>query len=396
MGVSSCGLFANSWHQYSDQDLSQVEVYLLSMGPAGDLFSSAGHAILRVKDPVAHTDDMVDWGAYSEEDPLLLLHFIRGTSEYHLKISPMSPTFEQNMALYPRDVFQERLVLTTQQKRKFFTIVDKWVNQPTYLYHVWKQNCCSIIAESLDTALDGALSVHLSPNKTDVTYRALWGQYFGDWAVLVLVADLLLNGEADRPLTEWDLRFSPMFLRPMLAKLSVLENTGSEISTPLLVEGVQLHRNPIALGGNGMRGYWILLGFFGLLFALSFGFQRMGRPRLARAGLLTLQNSWALFSVFVSIMVLVVSFVSYREYFHFSAVLWLFWPVDLLFMGCNPSPRKALFQHRLIGAHLGALVLLAILSGTRYIEQNISHLAFYLAPISLWSWMAVRAQANRA
>ena len=373
-------LVHGNWEAYSPQEMERLEIHLVSMGPSHDLFTSGGHTLLRIIDPISHSDMMYNWGAYSDEDPLFLWSFMRGTSEYYLLVEPTLPAFQKDIQAYPRDVFQDRIQLTVLQKRKLLQEIQSWLQQPAYFYHVWSKNCSTIVAELLDTATSGGIAPQLR-GKVTVTYRDLWMTYFGSWTMLAVFADFLLNGEADHSLTQWDLRFTPILFRQYLQRVSAVDDGGLLTTKPLLNNGSKLYSHPVPYG-VGERGYQALLLFFMLLTIGGIASKRLQRDRVTHRLSLLTQNLWGLFSVVVSTAVLIISLVSTREYFHFSAVLWVFWPLDIIFIGRRFSEKRLVLQHHLVRLHVLSWVGLGLFSSIGIVQQSMMHIGVYLIPVS--------------
>ncbi len=380
--LSGCTLLAQAdWKTYSPKEMTSMEVHLVSMGPSHDLFTSGGHTLLRIIDPVAHTDLMYNWGAFSEDEPLFLWSFMRGTSEYHLLVEPMFPAFQKDIQAYPRNVFQDRITLTVLQKKKLLQLIENWLQHPRYQYHVWSKNCSTLVAELLNEATDGGIAAQLEGKKVSVTYRSLWMTYFGSFTALAVAADFVLNGKADKPLTGWGLRFTPMLFRQYLHPLFAIDDAGVLSSEHLLTHPVQLYKHPVPYG-VGERGYQAILLFVALLAFLGMMSKRLCYDKLARAILCLTQNLWGIFAFLVSMTVFAITFLSTREYFQFSAVLWIFWPVDLLFIGRKFSTRWIRLQNGLVVLHVISWLGLGLCYGVGFVEQSMLHIGLYLIPAS--------------
>lgn len=378
--ASSLPLYAD-WKTYTPKELMDMEVHLVSMGPSHDLFTSGGHTLLRIVDPAANSDLMYNWGAFSEEDPLFLWSFMRGTSQYYLIVEPTVPTFQNDVTAYPRDVFQDRVALTVLQKKKLLQEIQTWIEHPAYQYHIWSKNCSTLVSELLDHATNGGISRQLQGKKATVTYRELWMTYFGSWPILAVAADFLLNGKADPALTQWELRFTPLLFRQHLQSLFAIEDTGAISTQPLLSNTIQLYKHPVPYG-VGERGYQVLLVFFACLALLGLAAKKLRQHRLAYASLAIAQTLWGLFSFAVSTAILAISLISTREYFYFSAVLWVFWPLDLFFIGGKGSEKRQQIQSYLVRLHLIGWVGLGICYATGVVQQSLIHIGLYMIPIS--------------
>lgn len=378
--ASSFSLFAD-WKTYTPKELMEMEVHLVSMGPSHDLFTSGGHTLLRIIDPAANSDLMYNWGAFSEEDPLFLWSFMRGTSQYYLLVEPTVPTFQDDVQAYPRDVFQDRVTLTLLQKKKLLQEIQTWIEHPAYQYHIWSKNCSTLVSELLDHATNGGISRQLQGKKATVTYRELWMTYFGSWPILAVAADFLLNGKADQALTQWDLRFTPILFRQHLQPLFSVEDSGAVSTQPLLSNTIQLYKHPVPYG-VGERGYQALLMFFACLTLLGLAAKKLQHYRLAYTLLAIGQTVWGLFAFAVSTAIIAISLISTREYFYFSAVLWVFWPMDLLFIGGRGSEKRQQIQSCLMRLHLLGWIGLGICYATGLVQQSLIHIGLYMIPIS--------------
>src|ERR1700694_6017897 len=76
----------NSFHLNAQSDSCTLQISLLTCSPGQELYSTFGHAAIRVKDSVTETDIVFNYGTFDDSDPYFYLKFMQGVMRYALSV----------------------------------------------------------------------------------------------------------------------------------------------------------------------------------------------------------------------------------------------------------------------------------------------------------------------
>jgi hypothetical protein len=345
-----------------------VEVY--TMGPGEELFSAFGHGAICVTDEQSPLGRCYNYGTadFSTPGPLTW-NFLRGRAQFWVSVAPR-PLMEALYRHEDRTLYRQRLPLPEAQLRKLVAALHEAdVRERTfYLYHHFNDNCTTRIRDLIDGVTGGALrldtQVPADPPLRQYVYRG----FAGATGMLVLT-DLLLAREADRPTTRWQGMFLPDVLRAELkTRLGaepevVYSRRGPTVQPPLQRTGLPSR--------SGVSWMFVVLG--GGLALLCAFVPRLGRVAtglvLGGLGLLT----WGL------IIAAVLTWLRYNE------VALLCWPFDLGLLWLRPRVRQVYLATRLVW-----LTLCALAAVTGGLVQPIGPVLFLCGLPLLVLWRAGR------
>lgn len=345
-----------------------VEVY--TMGPGEELFSAFGHGAICVTDEQSPLGRCYNYGTadFSTPGPLTW-NFLRGRALFWVSVAPR-PLMEAIYRHEDRTLYRQRLPLPEAQTRRLVaTLHEADVRERTfYLYHHFNDNCTTRIRDLIDRVTDGALRRGAEAPVDPPLRRYVYRGFAGATGMLVLT-DLLLAREADRPTTRWQGMFLPDVLRAQLEKNLgavpevVYSRRGPTVQPPLQLTGL-----PSRSGVS-----WMFLLFGGGLALLCALAPRPGRVAsglvLGGLGLLT----WGL------IIAAVLTWLRYNE------VALLCWPFDLCLLWLRPHARRAYLTVR-----LGWLALCALAALTGLLVQPLGPVLFLCGLPLLVLWRADR------
>jgi hypothetical protein len=160
--------FALRAQQLSDKAF----VSLLTCGPGNELYSVFGHTAIRVADPSTGMDVVFNFGTFDFDTPNFYLKFVKGDLQYFVSAASYQD-FVYTYQYYNRDVFEQRLNLTQQQKQ---SIADELVttlnsDKKFYTYKYFDRNCTTMVGDILAHNVEGGIS----SENTDAgkTYRKI-------------------------------------------------------------------------------------------------------------------------------------------------------------------------------------------------------------------------------
>lgn len=405
------------------ESMDQTDFYLLTVGLGDDLYTRFGHTILRIVDHRAGVDYNFNWGTFDWNEPNFAWNFFRGVLMYRMSLA----SFSQTMATYrdweQRRVWQDKINLTSAQKRTLMQRII-WNSQPQnlkYPYQYFFRNCSTQVRDYFDEALNGALLKAFKdvPSNPPKRFRDHVRSNLGGNPFVGVSLDILMNGDIDRQMTKWDDMFLPIKLREHLMQTPAVDDSGQPLTGTTLLHGgevlVDLPDRP--LDDTAARGgfvWFALVGWLPLVPVFPFFFRHVrrrlragfaigeGKPmatswslsgwhrRFAGAACLV----WGMFAGAYGLTMTVTWILSDHSDLHHNANLWLFWPLDWIFCVVGIVFLRNQNSSKLAGLHssiflqfirmlallhiLGAIILgLGALIG--FIKQDVSNVLLFLA-----------------
>jgi hypothetical protein len=298
------------------EDMSSVEFYLITVDAGDHVWDNFGHTALRVIDPASDTDLVFNWGVFDTSGGNIRFarNFVRGQMVYQLGVVP--PAWEFNR--YQREqrtVWQDRLVLTDEQKARLYArlawnLADENIH---YDYDYFFDNCTTRVRDYLDEALQGELSDG-SGSLMSGTFRDEVFAHYRTRPVIALGLDVMMNQRIDERMTRWQSMFLPANLRSELQRKGLLEAPETLMSftpppekvnpywvlaaclIPLILLFVLIRQSPIAAFGSqpgfsfagpgfsyrllGLLGIFVVLLSGGLGLIMTLGWWLSGHPDL--------------------------------------------------------------------------------------------------------------------
>ncbi len=399
------------------KDVGRVEIYLWTFGRGKKVEEKWGHNALRVVDPEAHTDLIYNMGTYDQFQPGFMFNFVKGVLIYKLSISTYRATLRRYQHIQ-RSVLQEKLNLTTGQKERLLARLI-WQAQPenvNYPYQYWFNNCSTKLRDFIDEAVGGQIHQLTHDIDTDKTFRHYVRHNLEKMPLLASLLDMAMNSDIDRTITVWEEMFLPDKLREHLLHMPAFNNEGVAVSgRHLLSDSKELFSFPQSFWTfwyRWYRGYQfgvLLVGLLGIL-----GLSLIAKSRLQKGAIHFALGSLGvrligmtflisgLFSTLFSTLSIMAWICSLHTDLHHNANLWLFWPLDLLYIvygvalayrGKWPGPTKASFMVAWLSfAHL----LAALIWGSGYylggFNQDIRFTLLYLGPFMVSFYVLVLYQ----
>lgn len=379
--------------------LDHIEVYLHTIDKGDLVYNNFGHTALRIMNRKSGADLVYNWGIFSFGDPLsFMVDFYKGDLYYQLGVYPYRLAARQYQA-EKRTVWQDKLNLTQQQKKRLIERLD-WNVKPEnrkYLYHYFADNCSTRPRDYIDEALGGLLKYALFNDKTEKTYRDYIRSAYAVNPEIKIILELGLNSEVDREITAWEAMFHPFELRDAL----------KAYGRDLISESVVLFRfdPPEPIFSDDFYAFSV----FGLAFLLpgigfiGFGIKKASKLALdAPDSLFWTQIGYRIIGLFGTFFYIIAgilgllipfsSFFSNHEILYHNYNLLLFLPLDVLLVGSaftllvkgRPmyvSGRAYLFIKRYIQAHLIITMGLALSWALDLVKQDVSQIVIHVLPV---------------
>jgi len=387
-----------------------LRVFVMTMGPGDHPFFRFGHNAIWIRDQVAGTDRVYNFGTFRFDSPRLIFDFLGGRLNYWLSVSSLQSVIA-GYTRENRDIAVQELGLSPREKEELRTALDVNARPENrlYKYDYFRDNCSTRVRDAVDRVASGVPHYWArEPGRMTLRQHALRMTAQPLWLYVAL--DVVLGPKVDEPIDQW----TEMFLPSELARgLDAVQMTfgvggGAAVTTedgrlvksapqpvPPLVSGqAQLFRaaRPPILEWPPARGRAFAL--CGVLFGLAvFALGWAGRwRRAARVAVGILTTLWGLAVGFIGwFLVYVWAFtdhvVAHRNQ---NILLCAPWAIALFVLGIGvamgrPGATRKAFA--LSMAALGAVLLACALKvGIVPHQENGRLIAFFLP-----AWVGVTA-----
>ena len=378
-------------------DTGQTEIYFLTRGAGDEAYMKYGHTMIRVVDPSHNLDVAYNWGMFDFRTPGFIVKFLRGLLQYHLGIP--ATRFEVGISQNEhRWLVQERLNLTDRQKAALLLELNREA-QPDrryYRYQFFTDNCSTRPRDVIDRVLGGKIAARFQGRASGSTFRDGVMEYNASAPILAMGQDVILNGEVDRGISQWEEMFAPLKLREYLLSMPAYNDDGTERPGEKLLTATTTlvsYPDPVSAPYSGYAVVWLLLGI-----PVLAGMALYARPAFRETGIrifgLVLAVWGAVSGGFGLYLALSWAFSEHAVVVGHNANLLVFWPVDwyLLFPAAvllwkGAALRKDSLPARLTAWFvLGHLVVLSgygILAIGGFITQYVTRVLIYYGSLAL-------------
>ena len=393
-------------------DMSRVHFYLLTMDVSQNVWDNFGHTALRVYDESTGSDLVFNWGVFDTGGSLMtfLWDFFKGGKPYRLEVNSPAVVFDAYRS-QRRTLWQDRINLSTAQKERLYRRL-MWNLEPgnvEYAYHYFDDNCTTKVRDYLNEAVGGGSAIGGERDTlesrfaapTPFTHRDEVRAHYASIALIRFTLDIIMNGDIDRPISEWEAMFIPQRLRQGLlntpsdrvengSPLNLLSD--SEVIMEFPPPRAEPDPYPLAAGLLLLPTVYLLLmirrtptSWFSRA-GMDLKFPRFNFRLLGLLGLIT-----ALFSGIYGCLMLGGWFLSSHQHLHHNINLLLFWPTDLIaavvavywLATCRSWPMsrgtRPLINYYLL-AHGVAMAVYAVLALSGWVPQEMAPIAFYVMP----------------
>lgn len=204
---------AGAWAQAAPR------IGVATMQPGEVFFERFGHDAIVVVDPASGRATSYNFGYFDPGEPDFAGRFVEGRMMYYLVALPL----EEDLQQYRdggRGVSIQWLDLPPPQARALADALAlrSRPENARYHYDYFTANCATMVRDSLDQAMGGALKSQLAGRSRGNTYRSEAVRLASPAPWMWLGFDLGLGPYADRPLSRWEEAFVPMRLAESLAE----------------------------------------------------------------------------------------------------------------------------------------------------------------------------------
>ncbi len=372
-------------------DPEHVRVSLLTVDIGPELPQSYGHTMLRVENQKTGEEYILNWGMYDFSEPYLFVpRFLKGLLRYFVSESTFDSTIRYYHEYEKRSVYQDSLVLTTQQKDRLLRNISKRLEPENvyYWYEFFYNNCSTIPRDILNDALGGKIEERFTNVPATMDLRAYVRRDLNGWSIIPFFLDMMLNSDVDLKLNAWGEMFHPLMLQHYLSQLPQFDDVGNEIPHSHLLQD---HHTVVEGGVYPKSSLNFFMCFFAvcLIVLLSIVLLFWKKHVYARPLWGSFYIAWGLFSGFMGCVFLVGWFVTDHHMLQHNANLFVLWPFDFAFVYygiCILKNKNAVYKDIwsfLIYVHLLSIFIFYGLFAWGFFAQDVSNVAKYVASIAV-------------
>jgi len=327
------------------------EAWLVTFGPGEIYWERFGHNAIWLREPAAGMDHTFNFGYFDFEQEDFFLRFLRGRMQYFSVAQAASREFD----FYRQDnrsIRLQKLALTSSQ---YLRLRDYLINEVkpenrNYRYDYYLNNCSTRIRDTIDVALDGALSSRTKTVAAELNFREQTRRLTQMQFWYYLGLELGLGYPVDRAVTRWDEMFIPMVLADELAAMTLeTGEAGGGLVTVDKMLFTSTHPEPSVTPGSTWYRYLAL----GLLVSGLAWLSGKFMPPVCLAGLC---HAWVLISTTIGLLLAGLWFFTDHQVASHNANLLLFNP--LVIVALVPALRRVGAVLLLIGLVVAYLLLL--------------------------------------
>lgn len=228
-------------HRAPDSLSPSAEIYLMTIAPGEELYSTFAHSAIWVSDRRQRFERVYNYGVFDFNNvspATFYTNFTLGKMRYRLDTESWD-YFQRVYHYFERSYTAQRFQLTHQQKNQVFRFLEHnyLPENRTYWYDFLWDNCATRIRDLLQHEFEAELVWDQPHEPTDQTYRDLLHEYLTEspWAEFGI--DLALGAVVDQPSTPWTQTFLPDYLAQVLAQAQIKDHTGMhplvDVSQPM-------------------------------------------------------------------------------------------------------------------------------------------------------------------
>jgi len=225
-----------------------LRISLLTCSPGQELYSTFGHSALRVRNNVAGTDVIYNYGTFYFDDPSFYSKFISGKLLYFVSIDSFQ-NFVYEYQHYQRGITEQVLNLSCTEKQKLLIALQENVKEENkyYKYDFILDNCTTRLRDIVFKNAGNSIITKNILEKKGTSFRNLIHNYLDKsyqyWSKLGI--DILLGSPLDKKISNTESMFLPDYLlkgfdsttisgNPLVAgKMEILKPAPGENKTPL-------------------------------------------------------------------------------------------------------------------------------------------------------------------
>lgn len=200
-----------------------IRLSLLTCAPGEEIYSLFGHTAIRYENPSQGIDVVFNYGLFSFNTPNFMLRFALGETDYQLGVTDYE-RFAAEYAFFDRSVWQQTLCLSNEEKAELVRLLEENYRPENriYRYNFFYDNCSTRPRDKIEESINGKITYPTEPTDDSRTFRDIVHQYCEGHPWARFGIDLCVGSEADRPITQRQMMFSPFYLHDAFANAQIV------------------------------------------------------------------------------------------------------------------------------------------------------------------------------
>ena len=223
-----------------------IRISLLTCASGEEIYSLFGHTAIRYENYTRGIDAVFNYGIFNFNAPNFILRFALGETDYQLGVT----NYERFAAEYyylERDVWQQELNLTVQEKEKLIMLLEENYRPENriYRYNFFYDNCATRPRDLIEKSIDGTLQYAGDMTDTDsgISFRDLLHKYSKGHPWSRFGMDLCMGSQADKTINRRLMMFVPFYVQEYFNQARIVNKEGE--TRPLV-----LNEEKIIVTGN--------------------------------------------------------------------------------------------------------------------------------------------------
>lgn len=213
-----------------------LQVFLLTMGAGADIYERFGHNAIWVRDTVAHTDLIYNYGAFEfprafGEKLAFFGRFAMGRPRYWLGVDSSLQHTVDEYRYFNRDLTAQELDLTPAQRTDLAArlATNARPENKVYTYDYFRDNCSTRVRDMLDVVLGGALrrATRDRPGSGSLRFHTL--RSITNDKLLFVGIDASFGPRVDRRIDQWEEMFLPEKVAQRVRELHIRTLDGQDL-----------------------------------------------------------------------------------------------------------------------------------------------------------------------
>lgn len=224
-----------------------IRISLLTCASGEEIYSLFGHTAIRYENYTRGIDAVFNYGIFNFNAPNFILRFALGETDYQLGAN----NYERFAAEYyylERDVWQQELNLTPQEKEKLIALLQENYRPENrvYRYNFFYDNCATRPRDLIEKSIEGTLEYadNMTDTNTGTSFRDLLHKYSEGHPWSRFGMDLCMGSQADKIINRRLMMFVPFYVQEYFNKARIIDKEGQ--TRPLV-----LNEEKIVITGSG-------------------------------------------------------------------------------------------------------------------------------------------------
>lgn len=206
-----------------------IRISLLTCASGEEIYSLFGHTAIRYENYTRGIDAVFNYGIFNFNAPNFILRFALGETDYQLGAN----NYERFAAEYyylERDVWQQELNLTPQEKEKLIALLQENYRPENrvYRYNFFYDNCATRPRDLIEKSIEGILEYadNMTDTNTGTSFRDLLHKYSEGHPWSRFGMDLCMGSQADKIINRRLMMFVPFYVQEYFDKARIIDKEG--------------------------------------------------------------------------------------------------------------------------------------------------------------------------